>query len=207
MSGLKMYGAKPKRMYTGGLKAKKAYCRGDRVWSAGNIVTYICNGVTYQEEVEEGNTVLSPSTFTPTVEGASFLGWCLSPDDTTVQSSLVMGDEPITLYAIFKYSNISVSAGGKGGEIVAKTLYVDSAKYGTLQLQTDNVRGSYIYARLYAPSGSMMLEIASNPNNPPSEYATKPCTITGTYTVKAESYYAYSWCTATLTAIGKTVVG
>lgn len=105
MSGLKMYGAKPKRMYIGGLKAQKAYCMGDRVWSAGNIVTYICNGVSYQEEVEDGHTVLSPTTFTPTLDGATFLGWSLYPDDATVQTSLFMEGEPITLYAVFKYAD------------------------------------------------------------------------------------------------------
>ena len=105
MSGLKMYGTKPKRMYIGGLKAKKAYCMGERVWSAGSIVTYICNGVSYQEEVEDGNTVLSPTTFAPTLDGATFLGWSLYRDDATVQTSLFMEGEPITLYAVFKYAD------------------------------------------------------------------------------------------------------
>ena len=109
MSGLKIYGAKPKRMYIGGLKAKKVYCRGERVWSAGSIVTYICNGVNYQEEIEDGNTVLSPTTFTPILDDATFLGWSLSPDDTTIQTSLVMSGEPITLYAVFQYANTTIS--------------------------------------------------------------------------------------------------
>ena len=101
MSSLRMYGEKPKRMYTGGLKVKKAYCMGEKVWSAGNIVTYICNGVSYQEEVEDGNTVLSPTTFTPTLSGSVFLGWSLSADSPIVQTSLVMEDNPITLYAVW----------------------------------------------------------------------------------------------------------
>lgn len=112
MSSIKIYGAKPKRMYINGLKVKKAYCMGERVWSAGSTVTYICNGVTYTEEVDEGQTVLSPTSFTPSKSGCSFVGWSTSASSTATVSSLVMSGKPITLYAVFKYNDLTRSLGG-----------------------------------------------------------------------------------------------
>lgn len=72
----------------------------------GNKCTYVVDtGVSYEEEVEYGATCLSPTTFTPTKTGWIFLGW---REDTvassTVLSTKTMGDNPITLYAVFKAS-------------------------------------------------------------------------------------------------------
>ncbi len=91
-----------------------------RVYSAGNIVTYhVDSGVTYQEEVDDGESCLSPKTFTPAKSGWEFVGWrqdTAAPADGSVESSVPMGDDPITLYAVFRkliavtYYNNSTSA-------------------------------------------------------------------------------------------------
>lgn len=76
------------------------------VYTAGNIVTYhVDTGVAYQEEADEGVSCLSPKSFTPAKAGWEFVGW---RQDTSaggnVLGSLVMGDDPITLYAVFRQS-------------------------------------------------------------------------------------------------------
>ena len=90
------------KLYIGNQKLKQVYIGAQKIYSSGNIVTYICNGVTYKEEVEEGQTVLSPKTFVPTLSGWNFVGW---RQDTTASGSVLisldMDDSPITLYAVF----------------------------------------------------------------------------------------------------------
>lgn len=76
----------------------------DVVYTAGNTVTYyIDSNIMYQEEVDADDTVLSPKTFTPAKDGWEFVGW---RQDTTASSSvltsLTMGDDPLTLYAVFR---------------------------------------------------------------------------------------------------------
>lgn len=76
----------------------------DVVYTAGNTVTYfVDSNLVYQEEVDADETVLSPKDFIPVKAGWEFVGWRL---DTTasedVLSNLIMGDEPITLYAVFR---------------------------------------------------------------------------------------------------------
>lgn len=93
-----------KKMNFNGQKVKKWYHNGVKVFSSGNIVTYnVDTGTSYQEEVDSEATVLSPKTFTPTKSGWTFVGW---REDTTASSSVLqsktMGDDPITLYAVFK---------------------------------------------------------------------------------------------------------
>lgn len=74
------------------------------VWTASQPVTYMVdNGVSYVEEVEYGASCLNPTTFTPSVNGWTFLGW---REDTGVSSEVLstktMDTEPITLYAVYK---------------------------------------------------------------------------------------------------------
>ena len=78
---------------------------GDKlVYTAGNIVTYhVDKDVVYTEEVDADETVLSPKTFVPTKSGWVFHGWRQDVSaNGTIINQLVMGDEPITLYAVFK---------------------------------------------------------------------------------------------------------
>lgn len=72
--------------------------------ATGNKCTYIVDtGVSYEEEVDSGASCLSPTTFTPTKSGWIFVGW---REDTVASSDVlstkVMGDDPVTLYAVFR---------------------------------------------------------------------------------------------------------
>lgn len=94
------------------------------IYSAGNIVTYhVDNGITYQEEVDSDETVLHPKTFSTVKEGWEFVGWRL--DDVAssdILEELIMGDEPITLYAVFRQEiTLSYDANGGSGSTVAQT--------------------------------------------------------------------------------------
>lgn len=111
------------KWYLGSAKIKKVYRGEQKLYSAGNIVTYYVDSSTvYQEEVEEGVSCLSPKTFTPTKSGWTFLGWRADKTaSSSVLSSQVMGDAPVTLYAVFratvivKYYNNSTTASTTSG--------------------------------------------------------------------------------------------
>lgn len=91
---------------------KKVYVDGVLVFSAGNPVTYVVDtGVEHTEEVESGASCLS---YTPTKSGYTFVGW--RKDKTAsaeVETNLVMGDEPITLYAVFG-KDVTLTYAGNG---------------------------------------------------------------------------------------------
>lgn len=103
------------KLNIGAAKVKKMY-RGDvKVYSAGNICTYhVDTGITYQEEVDEGASCLSPKSFTPAKAGWEFVGW---REDQTAGSSVLtgklMGDDPVTLYAVFQ-KVVTLSYNGNG---------------------------------------------------------------------------------------------
>lgn len=112
-----------KKMTYNGQKVKKWYHNGVRVYAAGSTVTYYVDTATaYTEEVDSEATCLSPKTFTPTKSGWSFVGW--REDKTasgSVLTSKVMGDSPVTLYAVFTqnvtvtyYNNTTTAATTKG---------------------------------------------------------------------------------------------
>lgn len=116
-------GSQKPKFYLGDQKVKAIWLGGVKVYSAGNIVTYhVDTGITYQEEVDEGASVLSPTSFTPTKQGWTFIGW---QQDTaasgTVLTSLAMGDNPVVLYAVFRqavtvtYYNGSTEASSTSG--------------------------------------------------------------------------------------------
>ena len=93
-----------KKIYLGSTQIKKVYLGSSQVYISGNICTYVVDtNVSYSEEVEAGASCLSPTSFTPTKSGWTFVGW---REDTTASSSVLstktMGDDPITLYAVFK---------------------------------------------------------------------------------------------------------
>lgn len=94
---------KIKEFYLGASKIKQAYLGASPLFVSAQPVTYyVDTGTSYVENVEPGQTVLSPQSFTPTKSGYTFVGW---REDTvasgTVISSKVMEDAPITLYAVF----------------------------------------------------------------------------------------------------------
>lgn len=108
------------KLFVAGSKVKKAYIGNQKVYSAGNIVTYrVDTNVVYTEEVDEGASCLSPKTFTPVKSGWTFLGWRIDATaSATVFTSKVMGDTPITLYAVF---TTGVTVGYYNGTASIKT--------------------------------------------------------------------------------------
>lgn len=93
-----------KRIYVGDAKIKQGYLGAERVYASGNIVTYnVDSSVMYAEEVDCDATCLAPTSFTPAKSGYTFVGW--REDNSAAGSVLTekaMGDEPITLYAVFR---------------------------------------------------------------------------------------------------------
>lgn len=88
---------------------KKVYVNGKLFFSAGNIVTYIVDGAKYTEEVESGQSCLSPKNFTPRKTGCIFLGWSESAYSATILPEKVMDSDPITLYAVFQYNGGTIT--------------------------------------------------------------------------------------------------
>lgn len=96
------------------LKNGKTY----NVWRAAKAVTYVVDdNVVYREDVVRGNSVLSPTTFTPSKSGYTFVGWREDmAGSSSVLSSKTMGDSEITLYAVFKQTiTLSYSGNGSNG--------------------------------------------------------------------------------------------
>lgn len=106
---------------------KKMYINGVQVYSAGNNVTYhVDNGVSYTEEVEFEQSCLVPKTFTPSKSGWEFVGWADSKTASeNVLSALNMGDNAVTLYAVFKQA-VTLNYSGNGadsGAVASETKY------------------------------------------------------------------------------------
>ena len=101
-----VFGTSKMKLFGGSEKIRKAYLGTEKIYSAGSIVTYYVDSNTYyQEEVDSDASCLNPTTFTPSKSGWTFVGW---REDTVasgdVLSSKIMGDEPITLYAVYSQS-------------------------------------------------------------------------------------------------------
>ncbi len=111
-----------RKLYYGGIKIRKMALGNRKVYSSGNICTYhVEEGTTYMEEVDEGASCLSPQSFTPEKEGWEFAGWRQdAAAEGEVLGSLVMGDDPVELYAVFRQEvTLSYHADGATGENVA----------------------------------------------------------------------------------------
>ena len=119
-------GNKKSKIYIGSTKVSKVYLGSRKIYSSGSTCTYICDGNTYQEEVDEGASCLSPKTVTPAKDGWEFAGWRQDTEaNGNVLSSLTMGDAPITLYAVFRQT-ITLSYNGNSatsGSTAAQTGY------------------------------------------------------------------------------------
>lgn len=89
------------KLMCGGHKVAKIYCAGSVVYASGNVCTYHVDGSTYQEEVDEGASCLSPASFTvPEKAGYAFAGWSLQSGGDAL-ADLIMADDPIELYAVW----------------------------------------------------------------------------------------------------------
>ncbi len=100
-----------------GQKVKKWYHNGTKVYSVGNVVTYYFNSNDYaQEEIDSEASCLTPKTvnYINHFSGWTFVGW---REDKTASSSVlsskVMGDEPVTLYAVYRRS-LTATFNGNG---------------------------------------------------------------------------------------------
>jgi uncharacterized repeat protein (TIGR02543 family) len=69
------------------------------------VVYMVDTGVGYKENVQLGSTALLPTSFTPTKEGYTFMGWRRDNTATNeVLTECVVGEESLTLYAVFRKS-------------------------------------------------------------------------------------------------------
>lgn len=151
---------------------QKIYCENNIVYSSGNNVFYHAVDKLYAREFDEGEDILHPD-FTVSVSGATFLGWSDSPNSTTVLTSKIMGDDPIHLYAVVQYSNVSVPANLPGGNVVYSTFTVatnvDCYKYYAASYYFQGKvcgKGStgYGYAYLQGGGGSTTVGYAGGDN-------------------------------------------
>lgn len=99
-----MNGVVLKNMVYNGMSVKKWNHNGVQVFSAGSTVTYFIDAeadTPYRvEEVDNGESCLS---FTPTKTGWKFIGWRKDTAASgSVESSVIMGTDPIVLYAVFE---------------------------------------------------------------------------------------------------------
>lgn len=81
----------------------------------------IDTGIVYSEEYRKSQNILNPESFTPTKEGYTFIGY--RTDKTAskeVFDTLLMGEEDISLYAVFA-KNLTVSFDANGGDTISQT--------------------------------------------------------------------------------------
>lgn len=116
-------------------KVKKWYHNDVKVFSSGNICTYyVDTGDLHTEEIDGEESCLTPKTFAPSKTGYIFVGW---REDNTASSSVLsekaMGEDPISLYAVFKtdFSLSFVNNYASGGSM--------NPLYGTQYYNNGNV--------------------------------------------------------------------
>lgn len=127
------------RTYYGDDKKLKAYYGNKKVLSmwygsirvypnAGEVTYYVDSGVVYTEEIDIDNSCLTPTTFTPTKSGWTFVGW---REDSTASSSVlsekISDGNNYTLYAVFK-QNVTVTKynGSSSATTETKTRYYNN---------------------------------------------------------------------------------
>lgn len=101
--------------------------------NTGNTVTYVVSGNYYEEQIDNGASVLNPTVVNPYLEGAEFLGWSRNSYSETVETYLTMGDSPVTLYAVFQYNdyNTGFTCGEWIGEQPTTLYSIDQNKYSS----------------------------------------------------------------------------
>ena len=100
---------------SGFIEVDRMYYGNIRVYpNAGNVTYVVDNGISYIEEVDIDDSCLSPTTFTPSKSGWTFIGW---REDTAANSSVlsskIMDGNDVTLYAVFRQT-ITLSYNGNG---------------------------------------------------------------------------------------------
>ena len=139
---------KKSKVFLGNIKVKKAYIGSRRVYSAGNIATYyVDTGKVYSEEVDSDASCLSPTTFTPTKSGWTFVGW---REDKTANSSVlskkIMDDELKTLREKDKLTQYDVDRAELRYQIALKQIALEEAQQNKskMRLRRDS-QGNYTY--------------------------------------------------------------
>lgn len=119
------------------------YFNGNLVWSAAHTVYYVIAGAVHTETKNMGADCLTPSTFTPSVDGATFQGWSETPGVASVLTSKTMGTSDITLYAVYTYNNYLLDGTGIINAEAAEESengfirYIDGTKYYTISFTYD----------------------------------------------------------------------
>ena len=103
------------KMYLGSTPIHRMYLGNERIYPNAGMVTYhVDTNVTYTEEVDIDESILNPTTFTPSKSGWTFVGW---RKDTVANGSVlsneVMTGDDVTLYAVFRQT-ITLSYNGNG---------------------------------------------------------------------------------------------
>ena len=98
------------KAYLGSKKVKSMWYGSIRVYpNAGEVTYYVDNGVVYTEEIDIDQSCLTPTTFTPSKSGWTFVGW---REDSTASSSVlsekISDGNNYTLYAVFR-QNVTVT--------------------------------------------------------------------------------------------------
>ena len=97
-------------VYNGNIKIGQIYKGYKLVYQSAFRITYVIDkDREYVEKVVPKKSILSPTTFTPTKEGWTFVGWNTNKDATTGLTSYKMPAENKTLYAIFRKEAIKQS--------------------------------------------------------------------------------------------------
>lgn len=186
-------------MMCGDEKVMRVYAGDVKIYSAGNTVTYhVDTGVTYQEDVDEGGSCLSPTSFTPSKEGWEFVGWREdSAAAETVLTTKVMGDASVTLYAVFKkksatVTGVSNSAGSTTTKSASVFLYYNNGVIISSAISfavtasssfNPNSGERYVYAYVYLSEDFKGKKIAAN-----FSYSTGNSIFAGVSNPKANVY-------------------
>ena len=98
------------KAYYGNKKVKSMWYGSIRVYpNAGAVTYYVDSGSVYVEEIDIDASCLSPTSFTPSKSGWTFVGW---REDKTASSSVlsekVSDGNDYTLYAVFT-QNVTVT--------------------------------------------------------------------------------------------------
>ena len=154
-------------------KVKKWYHNDVKVFSSGNICTYyVDTGDLHTEEIDGEESCLTPKTFTPSKTGYIFVGW---REDNTASSSVLsekaMGEDPISLYAVFKKS-IEVTFNGNGAtsgsvNTIYASLYYNNGNVldASIVLPVNEfTRTNYIFTKWNLGSPGETVTISSDTN-------------------------------------------
>lgn len=195
-------------------KIPKMYCENDVIYSSGTVVTYVVRGTKYAQEYDEGESVLSPTVVSPSISGATFLGWSTSPNSTTVVSSLKMGDDPITLYAVFRYSDKTVPFEFYFVDSVDTGVNISNYSSMTVSAHFTGGEGDYVEYYYYNYFNDVIVATTDDTDQIPGySFSNRSFPLTNILTRKLmdsngvrHSFYGYRT-TGTVAYKGKTVVG